>query len=131
MKKILLAITFICAFSLLGTAQNTEKLLRSHKWFAAGELGSKTITLSKVAPAKFDWDAEFVNEVAMQYGKTAKADLIDPSGAEIKAGTYYTDSQYGYKVNGNVLHIRYEPSNWYYKIKTLPNGDLELEATTK
>ncbi len=129
MKKILLAITFICAFSLLGNAQNTEKVLKMGKWYANAELGSKAITLTKTMPAKSEFDMELINETAMSIGKIAKADFVNDQGGQTKAGTYYVNG-YGYKVTGSTVLITSQPLSWTYNVKSLKNGDLLWEIVT-
>ncbi len=128
MKKIILAATFIMVSTLVGMAQNTEKVLKMGKWYANAELGSKTITLSKTIPAKWEFDIELTSEGVMNYGQIAKVDFITNGGDKVNAGAYYADTQYSYKVNGNTIQITYQPTVWNYNVKSLQNGDLLLEA---
>lgn len=130
MKKIILAATLVIVSTLVGMAQSTEKVLKMGKWYANAELGSKTITLTKTMPAKSDFDIELVNDVALNYGKIAKADFVNSEGGQTKAGTYFVEG-YGYKITGNTIVITFQPSSWVYTVKALKNGDLLLESTTK
>lgn len=129
MKKIILAATFIMVSTFVGMAQSTEKVLKMGKWYANTELGNKSITLTKTAPAKWEFDMELISDVVMKYGKIAKTDLLDNSGEQVKAGAYYAETGYGYKITGNTIAITFQPSSWTYTVKTLKNGDLLLELT--
>lgn len=129
MKKIFLAATLILISTCIGMAQ-TEKALKMGKWYANAELGSKIIKLSKTAPAKSEFDMELVGEAAMNYGQTAKTDFINNEGGQTKAGTYYVENGYAYKITGNTILITFQPSSWSYNVKTLPNGDVLLELAT-
>lgn len=130
MKKIILVATLILVSTFVGMAQSTEKVLKMGKWYANAELGSKSITLTKSSSAKGVFDMELISETAMNYGNTSKADFIDSEGRLVKAGTYVI-SGYGYKITGNTIQISYQPNVWNYEVKSLKNGDLLLEATSK
>jgi hypothetical protein len=130
MKKTVLASIFIVACSLAGFAQSVDKALHNGKWFANAELGSKTITLTKGAPTSYVFDMELLGQTAMKYGKVAATDLVNNSGEEVKAGTYFAETGYGYKITGNTLWIRFAPKEWSYDVKPLKNGDLNLELIT-
>ncbi len=130
MKQIILAATFIMISTCVGMAQSTEKVLKMGKWYANAELGSKTITLSKTIPAKSEFDMELVSDVAMNYGQIAKADFVNNEGGQTKAGTYYVENGYAYKITGNTILITFQPSSWSYNVKSLQNGDVLLELVT-
>lgn len=128
MKKIFLAATFILISTCIGMAQ-AEKVLKMGKWYANAEMGSKTITLTKTMPASLEFDMELVNDFAMSYGQTAKADFVNNEGGMTKAGAYYVND-YGYKINGNTITISLQPSSWNYNVKPLKNGNVLLELIT-
>ena len=127
MKKILLASVFIIAGSLAGFAQSVDKALHNGKWYANADLGSKKITLTKTAPASYAFDMIMLNETSMMYGKVAATDLLSNTGEPIKAGYYYTESGYGYKITGNTFWVRFAPQEWTYNVSPQKNGDLLLE----
>lgn len=129
MKKVIFASTFIMVSVFVGMAQNAEKVLKMGKWYANADMGGKTITLTKAMPASLQFDMELVNESAMYYGQTAKADFVNDEGGMTKAGTYYVNN-YGYKINGNTITITLQPSSWNYNVKPLKNGNVLLELIT-
>jgi hypothetical protein len=129
MKKILVTSVLIIAGSLIGFAQSVDKALHNGKWYANADLGSKNITLTKTAPASYVFDMIMLNETSMMYGKRAATDLKSNTGESIKAGYYYTESGYGYKITGNTFWVRYEPQEWTYNVTPQKNGDLLLELT--
>lgn len=134
MKKIILAATFMMISTVVGMAQSTEKVLKMGKWYANAELGSNAITLTKTTQVKSLFDMELVNDATVNYGHTAKADFVNNEGGLVKAGTYYVDNAYSYKINGNTITIALQPSSWSYNVKPLKNGDVLLEIiapTTK
>jgi hypothetical protein len=130
MKKIILASVFIIASSLAGLAQNVEKALKNGKWYANAEFGSKTVLLTKNSLNKYVADVQLLNETALQYGKFAAADMANANGELVKAGTYYIETGYAYKVSGDVFLISFQPQEWSYKVTPLKNGDLSLELIT-
>jgi len=130
MKKIILAATLIMVSTFVGVAQNTEKVLKMGKWYANAELGSKSITLTKTSITKSECDIELINESSISYGQIAKTDFVTNAGDVVKAGAYYANSGYGYKINGNTIVITFQPSSWTYNVKTLQNGDVLLELVT-
>ncbi len=127
MKKILLASVFMIAGSLIGFAQSVDKALHNGKWYANAELGSKSITLTKSAPATYAFDMQLISDVGMSLGQTLKSDLINNEGGQVKAGSYFEDKGYAYKINGNSLWIGFQPKEWNYNVIAQKNGDLLLE----
>jgi hypothetical protein len=130
MKKIILASVFIMAGSLIGFAQSVDKALHNGKWYANAELGSDKITLSKAAAATNIFDMELIGEVTVNYGKVANADFANSAGGQVKAGAYFVDNGYAYKINGNSLWIGFQPKEWTYNVTALKNGDLQLDLAT-
>lgn len=127
MKKIILASVFVMASSLAGFAQSVDKALHNGKWYANAELGSTKITLSKNAATANVFDMELIGESAMSLGQNVKADFINSEGGQVKAGTYFVDRGYGYKINANSLWIGSQPKEWTYNVTAQKNGDLLLE----
>ncbi|MBK6520863.1 MAG: hypothetical protein IPG08_00240 [Sphingobacteriaceae bacterium] len=130
MKKIIIAATLILVSTFVGMAQSVDKALHNGKWYSNGELGSNKITLSKTAAATSAFDMELIGEAAMTLGNTAKADFVNNEGGLTKAGSYYVEHGYGYKITGNTIVINFQPSSWTYNITAQKNGDLFLEIVT-
>ncbi len=128
MKKLIFSLAFV-AISLAGFCQNTEKTLKANKWYATGIFDGKNIILSKTAPAKSDWDAKFAENGQMNFCSTILSPQINAEGNALKAGDYYCDPSYTYELKGDMLHIKYPLVDYYYKVKTLANGNLELQYT--
>lgn len=126
MKKILLASVFVIAGSLVGFAQSVDKALHNGKWYANAELGSNKITLSKNAAAANVFDIELTGETSMNYGSTPKTDFVNNEGGYVKAGTYYVERGFGYKINGNSFSI----NELTYNVTAQKNGDLLLILIT-
>ena len=126
MKKISFIIILIAGLGITGFAQNMEVVLKANKWYATGIFDGKNITLSKTAPAKSDWDAKFVDNGIMNYCSNVPNALINVEGLEVKKGDYYCDPSYTYELKGDLLHIKYPLVEWYYKVKTLAGGELQL-----
>lgn len=129
MKKIFLAFTLIIGVSLCGFSQKNEKILKSSKWYATGDLYSQSIILSKTAPVKSDWDATFEKKGVLNFCSNVKSALIGADGNEVKAGTYYCDPLYTYEFKGDVLYVKYPLVDLYFQVKKLSNGDMQLTAT--
>jgi len=132
MKKISLALLLFFGISFVGMSQNAEKLLKANKWYAQGIFDGKNITLTKTSPKVSDWDVKFGDNGTMTYCAVTKTGLIDAEGKTVNPGTYHCDSySYTYVVNGDLLHIKYPLVDYYYTVKTLPNGGIELVYTQK
>ena|SRR5687768_13069486 len=129
MKKIFLAAAFILALTSIGTAQNFEKIIKANKWFATGLFDGKNITLNKVQPAKWDWEADFSGNGILNYCEVLKTDRVNAEGVEVKTGTYYCDPSYSYEVKNNSMHVKNALMDWYYTMKTGAAGVIELEFT--
>jgi len=125
MKKILLASIIIIAGSFVGFAQSVDKALHNGKWYANAELGSNKITLTKNAATANVFDIELTGETSMNYGRTPNADFVNNEGGQVKAGTYYVERGFGYKINGNSFLI----NEWNYNVTPQKNGDLLLELS--
>lgn len=118
MKKLLLSL-----FVLIMTgaqAQNQKTASKIHpiqggKWYATGALDGKAITLSQQKSA-YDWEAEFKAGGVLNHCSTLKSAVIDATGIEVKAGTYYCDPTYSYEIRNNTIHISHLDSSYYYKI---------------
>jgi len=130
MKKIFLTFALIAGFTLIGFSQQNADLLKGNKWYAIGDVFGESITLTKTAPAKSDWDATFGKKGAMNFCYTVKSALMNPQGVEIKVGEYYCDALYTAELKGNVLHIMYPLLDLYFNVKPLQNGDLLLAKIT-
>ena len=104
--------------------------IQSSKWFVKGAINGTAITLSSTNKDA-EWEAKFSSTGSMHHCLTTKTSVIDPSGIEIKPGTYYCDSLYTYKIKNDVININYPPASYYYKMKALPNNaGYELTPTT-
>ncbi len=126
MKKIFLVVALITGICGTGISQNAEKALKANKWYSNADLGATTMVLYKTTVSKVTFDAKFKNNGVMNYCANVKQAFLDPQGTEIAAGTYYCDTKYSYEVKGDVLKVNYPLVNWFYKVKSLKNGDLEL-----
>jgi hypothetical protein len=130
MKKIIIAATLILVSTFVGMAQSVDKALHNGKWYANAEMGSNKITLSKNATTANVFDMELIGDATMSIGKTAKADFVNSEGGQTKAGSYYVEYGYGYKITGNTIVINFQPSSWTYNITAQKNGDLQLDIVT-
>jgi hypothetical protein len=134
MKSLFFTICIIAAFAFTANAQKMAAQLQSKKWHANGTIGKGTpVTLRTTqgkAPA--DWDATFDSNGTMSACSTLKKSIIDISGMEQKAGTYYCDPSYIYKVQNDVIQIQYMADYYYYKLKALANSEgIELVPASK
>jgi hypothetical protein len=129
MKKVLFILALVTGIIGSVTAQNLGKALKG-KWYSNGDMGAEVIVLTKTNLVKSPFDVEFKGNNAMNYCYIVKSALLDPQGNEIKAGTHYCDPLYTYEVKGEILNFKYPLVNWYYKVKVLKNGDLELTQVT-
>jgi hypothetical protein len=130
MKNLIFTLFMALVFG--AVSQNTAKQLQSNKWFVKGAFDGKTLILTNAADPASTWEAKFSSTGQLHNCSTTKNSVIDPTGVEIKTGTYYCDSLYAYKVKGNVISISYMPTEYYYKIKALPNNaGYELSPATK
>jgi hypothetical protein len=130
MKKIVLILALVAGIISSGVAQNLEKALKGKKWYSNGDMGAELIILTKTNLVKSPFDVEFKGNNAMTYCYIVKSALLDPQGNEVKAGEHYCDPLYTYEIKGDILNFKYPLVNWYYKIKMLKNGDLELTQVT-
>ena len=126
MKKILFVLAIVTGIISSGTAQNFEKKLMGSKWYSNGDMGAEILVLTKTNMVKSPFDVEFKGKNAMNYCYIVKSDLLDQAGNEVKAGTHFCDPLYSYEVKGDQLTIKYPLVKWYYKIKILQNGDIQL-----
>lgn len=132
MKSIFFTVVFSC-LAMGAFSQRMASQLQSKTWYVTGKLdGAATLKLTPTAPkGNSDWEAKFSTTGSMGQCNTLKANVIDPTGIEVKAGTYYCDSLYTYKVKNDVININYLPASYYYRIKTLPNSEgIELSPVT-
>jgi hypothetical protein len=133
MKSLFFTICLIAAFAFQTNAQKMAAQLQSKKWFVNGNVGKNTMTL-RTAQGKTaaDWEAKFSTTGSMHNCTTLKSNAIDASGIEIKAGTFYCDSFYVYKVQNDMISIQHFDNTYYYKMKALPNSEgIELTPATK
>lgn len=133
MKSILL--TAIFAFTILGAySQHMASQLQNKTWYVTGKIdGTSRVKLSPTAPkSKADFEAKFSTTGSFYKCEKLAANTIDPTGIEVKAGTYYCDSiTNNYKIKNDVININALPANYYYRIKTLPNSEgIELSPVT-
>ena len=127
MKKFIFTLFIVSAFAFNGVSQaatklNATKQLQANKWFVQGAFDGKTLILTGKANDAATWEAKFSTTGQMHNCSTTKSAVIDPSGVEIKSGTYYCDSLYTYKVKNDIVQINYMPQGYFYKIKALANN---------
>lgn len=130
MKKILFVLAVVAGIVSSGTAQNFEKKLMGARWYSNGDMGAEILVLTKTNMAKSPFDVEFKGKNTMDYCYIVKSALLDQAGNEVKAGTRFCDPLYTYEIKGDQLNIKYPLVNWYYKIKILQNGDIQLTQDT-
>lgn len=133
MKSILF--TAVLAFISLGAySQHISAQLQNKTWYVTGKLdGASAVKLSPTAPkGKADFEAKFSSTGSLYKCEKLAANTIDPTGIEVKAGTYYCDSiTTNYKIKNDVININALPANYFYRIKTLPNSEgVELTPAT-
>ena len=123
-------------FALLSFGAFSQKMaaqLQGKKWYVTGKLDGTTLKLTPT-PSKGgnDWEAKFSSTGNLYNCNTLKANTIDPTGIEVKAGTYYCDSlSANYKIKNDVININALPANYFYKMKALPNSEgIELAPAT-
>jgi hypothetical protein len=134
MKSLFFTICLSIAFSFQANAQKMAAQLQSKKWFANGVIGKGTSITLKTTQGKVaaDWDATFDSNGTMSSCTTLKKNIIDLTGMEQKAGTYYCDPSYIYKVQNDVIQIQYMADYYYYKMKALANSEgIELVPASK
>lgn len=133
MKSLFLTISLIAAFAFSANAQKMATQLQSKKWYVNGNVGKGNLTLRTTqgkTPA--DWEAKFSSTGSMHNCTTLKSNVVDASGIEVKAGTFYCDSFYLYKVQNDVISIQHMADMYYYKIKALPNSEgIEMVPASK
>lgn len=133
MKSILFTVA-IALISFGAFSQRMASQLQNKTWFVTGKMdGAGTIKMSPTAPkGKADFEAKFSTTGSLYKCEKLAANVIDPTGIEIKAGTYYCDSiTTNYKIKNDVININALPANYYYRIKTLPNSEgIELTPVT-
>jgi hypothetical protein len=130
MKTFIAALFLMAGLNYTTSAQNTKQVLQNGHWFAKGQVDGKTITLYTSRQADTEWEAKFSGTGAMANCFTTKKALVDPTGIEVKANTYYCDSTYFYQIKNNVMQMMYGSGMYYYKIKALPNSAIELSPAT-
>lgn len=131
------SVFFTAVLALLAFGAFSQKMasqLQSKKWYVTGNLnGAGALKLSPT-PSKDgnDWEAKFSTTGSLYNCNTLKANAVDPTGIEVKAGTYYCDSlTSNYKIKNDVININALPANYYYRIKALPNSEgIELVPAT-
>lgn len=131
MKKIFLVVALVTGISVTSISQEAEKALIANKWYSNTELGANNIVFSKTIDAKAPFDIKFEENGTMNYCYIAQSDIIDVTGMVVDSGTHYCDPQYTYEVKKNILIIKYPLVKWYYKVRLLKNGDLELILRSK
>jgi hypothetical protein len=124
MKSLFFTICLIAVFTFQSNAQKMAAQLQSKKWYVNGNPGKGTMTL-RTAQGKTpsEWEAKFSTTGSMHNCSTLKNNVVDASGIEVKAGTFYCDSFYVYKVQNDVISIQYMADTYYYKMKALPNSE--------
>lgn len=127
--------TVVLAFLATGAfSQRLASQLQSKTWYVTGKLdGASTLKLSPTAPKGVsEWEAKFSSTGSLYKCSTLKANTVDVSGIEVKAGTYYCDSvTTNYKVKNDVININALPANYYYKMTPLPNSEgIQLTPAT-
>lgn len=128
MKSIFLTAVF--AFLAFGAfSQKTANQLQSKTWFVTGDLNANgALKLSPTQPKNGTaWEAKFSSTGSLYNCNTLKTNVVDPTGIEVKAGTYYCDSlTNNYKIKNDVIQINSDKSK-YYRVTMLPNSEgLEL-----
>jgi hypothetical protein len=126
MKKIFLIAALVTGICVTGVSQNAEKALKANKWYSNADLGATNIVLSKTLATKAPFDVKFEGNNNMNYCYIVKSAIMDAQGTVIDSGTHYCDPQYTYEVKGDLLTVKYPLVKWYYKVKPLKNGDIEL-----
>jgi hypothetical protein len=133
MKSIFLT-TFLALLTMGAYSQRMASQLQSKTWYVTGKLdGGSNLKLSPTAPkAHADFEAKFSSTGSLYKCNTLKENVVDPTGIEVKSGTYYCDSiTTNYKIKNDVININALPANYYYRIKTLPNSEgIELTPAT-
>jgi hypothetical protein len=133
MKSLFFTICLIAAFAFNAHAQKMAAQLQSKKWYVNGNVGKGALTLRTTqGKTPSEWEAKFSSTGSMHNCSTLKSNVVDASGIEVKAGTFYCDSFYHYSVKNDVVNIQYMADNYYYKIKALPNSEgIELTPAAK
>lgn len=134
MKSLFFTICLIVAFAFNAQSQKMAAQLQSKKWYANGTLGKGAITLraAQTAKAVEQWEAKFTTNGTMHNCSTLKSNVVDATGVEVKAGTFYCDSFYVYSVKNDMVSIMQNDKTFYYKIKALPNSEgIELSPASK
>ncbi len=125
MKSIFL--TTIFAFAAFGAfSQKMASQLQSKNWYVVGNLnGTSALKLTPTQPkGNADWQAKFSTTGSLHNCNTLKTNVIDPTGMEVKAGTFYCDSITNlYKIKSDVIQITSGDKNNYYRITALPNSE--------
>lgn len=133
MKSLFLTICLVAAFAFNAQSQKMAAQLQSKKWFVKGTVGSGALTLKTTqGTTPSDWEAKFSTSGSMHNCSTLKSNVVDATGIEVKAGTFYCDSFYVYTVKNDMVSIQQNDKTFYYKIKALPNSEgIELTPAPK
>lgn len=133
MKSLFFTICLIAGIAYNAQSQKMADQLQSKKWFVNGNVGKGALTLKTTqGKTPSDWEAKFSSTGNLHNCSTLKSNVVDATGIEVKAGTFYCDSFYLYKVKNDVVNIQYMADQFYYKIKALPNSEgIELTPAAK
>jgi hypothetical protein len=133
MKSLFFTICLVAAFTFNAQSQKMAEQLQSKSWFVTGTIGNGALTLKTTqGKTPSDWEAKFSTNGSMSNCATLKRTIVDATGIEVKAGTYYCDEFYGYSVKSDMVSIMRDDKTYYYKIKALPNSEgIELTPAPK
>ena len=133
MKSLFFTICLVAAFAFNAHSQKMAAQLQSKKWFVNGTLGKGALVLKTTqGKTPSDWEAKFSTTGSMHNCTTLKTNVVDATGIEVKAGTFYCDSFNVYTVKNDMISIMQSDKTFYYKIKALPNSEgVELTPAPK
>ncbi|MGE0567207.1 MAG: hypothetical protein AB7O73_04605 [Bacteroidia bacterium] len=112
MKKVLIILVAALTTSIVN-AQNLDKILVGHKWYANADLGDDKIVFTKTPGEKVGFEVTFDKNGGITLCSVLKNPTLDKSGNEVAAGTNYCDPDFSHTIKGKELTILYPLVEWF------------------